>query len=211
MSCFYPKQAIRSAGFTKTGKRSIVFVSKRVADGMKGNPDLLSGLPCGQCVGCRLERSRQWAIRMMVEADCNANNLVDLDNMSLSKRDFQLFFKRFRKAVDVPLRYYMCGEYGDRFGRPHYHAIIFGYDFPDKIFEDCKDGMQYFSSPFLFELWPYGSNIITDVTFDTCAYVARYIMKKVTGKLAFSHYDDGQLLPEYTTMSRRPGIGKFWL
>lgn len=247
MACFYPKQALRLVDcFTRTGKNVIRFVTDEVANRMKGNPNLLSGLPCGQCVGCRLERSRQWAIRMVHEASLYENNcfitltfneesLHSRENpMSLNKKEFQDFMKRFRKRAsglspvfneekgydEFPIRYYMCGEYGERYLRPHYHAIIFNYDFPDKVLEKVQDGRRYYSSAFLRELWPFGNNIITDVNFDTCAYVARYIMKKSLGKDAWKSYvnyitEDGEMIgyriPEYTTMSRASGIGKAWL
>lgn len=234
MACFYPKQALRLVdAFTSKGKNVIRFVTDEVAKRLKGNPNLLLGLPCGQCVGCRLERSRQWAVRMVHEASLHEHNsfitltfdepsLQARDNpMSLDKREFQLFMKRLRKKFPGrKVRYYMCGEYGDRFLRPHYHAILFGIDFDDKVLEKVQDGRQYFSSALLRSAWPYGNNIITDVNFDTCAYVARYIMKKSLGKDAWKSYvkyvtDDGEMigyrLPEYTTMSRRSGIGKAWL
>lgn len=236
MACFYPKQALRLNALTKAGKSVIRFISDDSAKAYSlANPSgsqLLSGLPCGQCTGCRLERSRQWAIRCMNEADLHAansfitltfddDNLKVRDNpMSLDKSEFQRFMKRFRKRV-FNVRYYMCGEYGELFKRPHYHAIIFGYDFPDKVLHKVKDNMRYYTSSLLSELWPYGFNVVTDVTFDTCAYVARYIMKKHLGKDAWKNYIDyidqdtgeivGHRIPEYTTMSRRSGIGKAWL
>ena len=91
--------------------------------------------------------------------------------MSLNKREFQLFMKRLRKRFSN-VRYFMCGEYGDLFKRPHYHAILFGLDFPDKQLHKIKDGMRYYTSDILHDLWPSGFNVISDVTFDTCAYVA---------------------------------------
>ena len=234
MSCFYPMQALRLVStFTSKGKSVIRFIDRESAIRLKGNPNLLTGLPCGQCVGCRLERSRQWAIRMMNEADCHTfNSFITLTfddsslnkrdvPMSLDKRDFQLFMKRLRKRLDVNIRYFMCGEYGELYRRPHYHAVIFGYDFPDKVLHKIKDGMRYYTSSLLSDLWPYGFNVVTDVTFDTCAYVARYIMKKHLGKDAWKNYFEyldqetgefvGHRIPEYTTMSRRSGIGKVWL
>lgn len=236
MSCFYPRKAIKTSMITSKGKSVIKFITDIVYASLVGNSNLLSGLPCGQCTGCRLERSRQWAIRCMNEAQLHDNNcfitltfdepsLQARDNpMSLDKSEFQRFMKRMRKEFDyrgLKLRYYMCGEYGDRFKRPHYHAILFGVDFPDKVLEKVDNGNRYYSSQMLRDLWPFGHHMITDVTFDTCAYVARYIMKKALGKDAWKNYfqyldeDTGELvghrIPEYTTMSRRSGIGKAWL
>ena len=188
-------------------------------------------LPCGQCVGCRLERSRQWAIRCVHEASLHKQNCfitltyapehLPQDN-SLHYKDFQLFMKRLRKRFsDQRIRFYMCGEYGENFGRPHFHACLFGFDFSDKrLFFTSKHGDKVFRSDVLEELWPFGLCSIGEVTFKSAAYVARYIMKKVTGKAAFAHYheidQDGvsretMRTPEFTKMSLKPGIGSDWL
>ncbi len=175
-------------------------------------------LPCGQCIGCRLERSRQWAMRCMHEAQMyDRNCFVTLTyddehlppNGSLNKRDFQLFMKRLRKRYGSGIRYYQCGEYGELLGRPHHHAILFNFDFPDKELWSVRYGVRLYRSASLEQLWPYGYSTIGDVTFESAAYVARYCTKKITGKLAHEHYKGK--LPEYATMSRRPGIGRTWL
>lgn len=187
-------------------------------------------LPCGQCVGCRLERSRQWAIRCVHEASLHKDNCfitltyapehLPADN-SLNYRDFQLFMKRLRKRFpDSKIRFYMCGEYGENFGRPHFHACLFNWNFPDrKLFFTSKHGDKVYRSDTLEELWPFGLCSIGEVTFKSAAYVARYIMKKVTGKAAFHHYhevdEDGvsretMRTPEFTKMSLKPGIGSDW-
>jgi len=125
---------------------------------------------------------------------------------SLLKRDLQLFFKRLRFQKGVGIRYYACGEYGELTKRPHYHAIIFNFDFRDKVVHSENGrGDRYYVSRDLGELWPFGHTMLGDVTFDSCAYVARYVMKKITGPLAEGYY--GDRLPEFTLMSRRPGIG----
>lgn len=147
---------------------------------------------------------------------------------SLIKKDFQDFMKRFRKAIEpIKIRYFMCGEYGEKFQRPHYHAIIFGYDFPDKTLWKTNNGFKLYRSPFLEnekdpEMWNKGHSLIGDVTFESAAYVARYITKKITGELALDHYINidtatGEYtyrIPEYVGMSRgrKPdgGIGKRW-
>jgi len=137
---------------------------------------------------------------------------------SLRKRDFQLFMKRLRKEYGH-VRFYHCGEYGGIFGRPHYHACLFGVDFPDKRFLSERPGGRVYRSASLERLWPFGLSEIGSVTFESAAYVARYIMKKALGASAESAYDvidpsTGEVIarrePEYTTMSRRPGIGYGW-
>lgn len=231
MPCFHPLTGYRSKELSDKGKRQIVF---NKADGFQ---DLPVTLPCGQCVGCRLERSRQWAIRCMHEASLyDENCFITLtfseaglalrcrdrghdDTYGLDVRDFQLFMKRLRKRVGA-VRFYHCGEYGENFGRPHYHACIFGFDFPDKYYwRKSPQGHRIYRSSLLEELWPYGNCEIGSVTFESAAYVARYIMKKVNGDFAEDHYriidpETGEIFdrkPEYTTMSRRPGIGRGWL
>lgn len=140
-------------------------------------------------------------------------------DQSLNKRDFQLFMKRLRKHFPQTIRFYHCGEYGPQTGRPHYHAIIFGTHFPDRYHWTTRNNNPSYRSDTLEALWPLGNSEISDVTFESAAYVARYIMKKVTGAQAGQHYQildpsTGELIsrqPEYATMSRRPGIGTNWL
>lgn len=137
---------------------------------------------------------------------------------SLDVRDFQLFMKRLRKKHSHKIRFFHCGEYGEKNQRPHYHALIYNHDFPDrKLFKERKN-IKLYTSKELEELWPYGFSTIGDVTFQSAAYVARYIMKKQKGDKAEEHYTNidsttGEVTtiePEYCTMSRKPGIGYDW-
>lgn len=222
MPCFHPLDAFQSVyPDSSTGKRSITFNRSKARDHKPIK------LPCGQCIGCRLERSRQWAIRCLHEAQMHDKNcFITLtfspealekrkNPMSVDVRDFQLFMKRLRKKYGAGIRFYHCGEYGEKNGRPHYHACLFGFDLEDKQLWKVNNGIRLYISKNLQELWPYGFSTIGDVTFESAAYVARYIMKKVNGDLADEKYFDkntGELIkPEYTTMSRRPGIGRGWL
>jgi len=128
---------------------------------------------------------------------------------SLVKDHLQKFMKRLRFRYGAGIRFFGCGEYGDKFGRPHYHICIFNFDFNDrKLFKE-HNGQRYYTSESLSSLWPFGHCIIGDVTFESAAYVARYVTKKLTGALANGHY--GPCLPEFTVMSRRPGIGTDFL
>ena len=185
-------------------------------------------IPCGQCVGCRLERSRQWAVRCVHEASLHEDNcFITLtynneslpEDGSLNKKHFQDFMKRLRKKYkNKKIRYYHCGEYGDKNFRPHYHAIIFGLQFDDQKLFTVNNGEKLYTSEKLEKLWPFGFSTIGTVTFESAAYVARYVMKKVNGKNAKNHYErvdsnTGEiysLVPEYNTMSRRPGIASGW-
>lgn len=173
-------------------------------------------VPCGQCVGCRLERSRQWAIRISQEASLYDNNcfitLTYTDQYcpkSLDLRHFQLFMKRLRKKYGNGIRFFHCGEYGDLNGRPHYHAALLNFDFPDKKLYYTNNGFNYYLSESLAELWPYGIHLISDLTYDSAGYIARYVLKKLTGDVAVDTYKDKK--PPYVTMSRRPGIGFPWI
>lgn len=129
---------------------------------------------------------------------------------SLRKRDWQLFAKRLRKAIG-PFRFFHCGEYGDTTRRPHYHAAILGHAFEHDrrpLPKRSSSSFQLYTSATLTRTWPHGYHRIGDLTFESAAYVARYIAKKITGDQAEEHY--GGRTPEYVTMSRRPGIGQNW-
>lgn len=197
---------------------------------LAANPDERLEVPCGQCAGCRLEYSRQWAMRCVHEAQLHFDNsfitlTYDDENLpadfSLDKTHLQKFFKRLRKHYQPQkIRYYACGEYGDETHRPHYHACLFGLDFEDKELWKIANGNRLYTSEILRKIWPYGYNVIGDVNFQTAAYVARYVMKKQTAKeskrtRSYELIDENSgeiynVLPQFSTMSRRPGIASDW-
>lgn len=132
---------------------------------------------------------------------------------------FQKFMKRLRKSIHPKrIKFFHCGEYGELNQRPHYHALLFGHDFDDKVLYKTHNDQRYYVSEKLNILWPFGFSIIGDVTFESAAYVARYQLKKITGKNSDQHYqrlnpetgEINQVAKEYATMSRRPGIGRDW-
>lgn len=139
-------------------------------------------------------------------------------DMSIRVEDLQKFNKRLRKKYqDKTIRFYAAGEYGEKLLRPHYHLCIFGHDFADKELWSKRNGNPFYISAELMQLWPFGNSLISDVTFESAAYVARYIMKKITGDEAKEHYlradENGEcweVKPEFNTMSRKPGIGQKW-
>lgn len=225
MRCFYPLQAWQSSGgevhFYPKGTEGKS--SSRRADYAR---ELV--LPCGQCIGCRVERSRSWATRCMHEASMHDENsfltlTYDDDHVPMQGQlvysHFQKFMKRLRKRVGE-VRFYMCGEYGEQFDRPHFHCILFGHGFyGDRVpFRQSPTGTLY-RSPLLESLWTAGLSSVGEVTFESAAYVARYCIKKVNGKLADDHYTcvDGptgeiyQKEPEFARMSLKPGIGAGWI
>lgn len=214
MTCYHPIKGYLSRASAAEGKRGITFSAKL------GYVDRSLQVPCGKCVGCRLDRSRAWAVRCMHEASCYDDNcFITLTyapehlpaDGSLSLPHFQKFMKRLRKRTGAHIRYYMCGEYGEKLQRPHYHACLFNFDFPDKIFYKNSAGMPLYTSKILEEVWGLGFCTVGSVTFESAAYVARYVLKKQYGATAhYADLDGVVKTPEFTTMSRRPGIGSSW-
>lgn len=237
MACYHTLKAYKSLGKkTKSGK-SVIWFNANAASGPYEEVEL----PCGRCIGCRIERSRSWALRCVHEASLYDKNCfitltyddehIDPDG-SLKKRDFQLFMKKLRKRhcgdkkvrmpdgeLRRPIRFFQCGEYGDKLGRPHHHALLFNFDFQDRVLLYAKNGVMHYHSIELESIWENGLCEVGDLTFQSAAYVARYVMKKVNGDRAFEHYNEvdhetgeitRQVVPEYITMSRRPGIGAAW-
>lgn len=218
MACFHPLQAYQCSD------GSVVFQELRGRDVVRSLQ-----LPCGQCVGCRLERSRQWAIRCVHEAQMWSENcfitLTYGDEFtpvggSLRYRDFQLFMRRLRKRFPGrKIRFFAAGEYGEEYARPHFHACLFNIDFADKVYwRKSESGSRIFRSAVLEALWPFGFSSVGAVSFESAAYVARYVMKKITGDCAVDHYRvvdvaTGEVFDraaEFCHMSLKPGIGSGW-
>lgn len=251
-------------------------------------------LACGQCIGCKLEYARQWAVRCVNEAQLYKHNAfitltyddahLPSDN-GLHYEHFQTFIKRLRKTIErnalkskteptngkppcswittknriekdgnlrakhtheekepraknrkqntadvsmttnkknekTTLRFYMAGEYGDKTGRPHYHALLFNHRFEDQqVHSETAHGKRLYTSAELTKHWPWGFSSIGEVNFETASYIARYIAKKITGDQANNHYQvldlaTGEITTraaEFSQMSRRPGIGHDWI
>lgn len=186
-------------------------------------------LPCGRCQGCRLERSRQDAVRCVHEAQMHqANCFITLTyddehlppGRTLVKRDWVLFMKRLRKRVGIPIRFFMCGEYGEDYGRPHFHACLFGLDFPDREYHSRSgSGATLYRSPVLESLWRFGFSTVGELNYESAAYVARYVMKKQLGadrgpKRVILDVTTGELVErehEFSLRSLKPGIGRKWI
>lgn len=175
-------------------------------------------VPCGRCIGCRIERSRQWAVRIVHESKCHLENcfitLTYSDehlppHLNLVKSDVQKFIKRLRKSIaPKKISYFACGEYGDTTQRPHYHLIIFGHDFADKkYYQKNHKGDSLYTSATLEKIWGKGFSPVGEVTFDSAAYCARYCIKKLNGEAA---KNDPRLQP-FMLCSTKPAIGKTWL
>lgn len=197
-------------------------------------------IPCGQCMGCRIEQSRQWANRMELElayhkdswfvtltyddehlrqgynVNPETGELIIINN-TLFKKDLQDFWKRLRQNIDrkgrgdsKKLMYYACGEYGSQTHRPHYHAIVYDLPIkPDELKELKRErGFTYYDCPWLQKVWGKGYIIVCGVSWETCAYVARYVTKKRKGKGAKEWYESMAIQPEFVCMSLKPAIGQ---
>lgn len=242
MPCNTPLPAWRTKTPGESGKLGVTFTFQDADTSQKLE------LPCGRCIGCRLERARQWAIRLMHEAKLYEHNhfvTLTYNDASLPSsvqglptlrpRDFTLFMKRLRKHIGgqvgqgptAPrpsppnpagltagygttegIRYYQCGEYGETTSRPHHHAILFNLYLPDLKplrLTRTSDAHALYTSETLERIWSHGMISVGRVTFETAAYVSSYVTKKISGPMAREHYKDR--VPEYATMSRRPGIG----
>lgn len=243
MSCYHPLKAF-PVGQTPSGKTEYK-VTSYDCDCVSYNGSGWTGhayspglgrsvtdyieIPCGQCIGCRLDHAREWASRCMVEASKFESNYFltltyddqhihtsfygDRQNgeavpdFTLYKKDLQDFWKRLRSSSGQKIRYFACGEYGDSTFRPHYHAIVFNLQLDDLQRFGGSSEFPTFTSEYLSKVWKLGHVLVAEVSFDTCSYVARYVTKKATGKLG-EFYDYYNLEPEFVVMSRCPGIGR---
>lgn len=276
MTCYHPHTAYQAIGVLnpETGKKIIRYSAKDMYkikhnfhldyDVYKCKSDAYDysyrpiTLPCGNCIGCRLDKARTWALRNYHESQMSSgscfitltfgdeatiDNVFRLDqfkNLSrnakfkearkrvntLVRGDFSAFIKRLRKELRngfeyydssghkryfrlrSGLRFYACGEYGDLNSRPHYHALIYNFDFPGKVYIATERGNVYWTHPVLERAWGYGFVYISDFTINTANYVSRYVTKKINGRLKDEWYQG--LEPEYQVCSNRPGIGRSW-
>lgn len=177
-----------------------------------------------------MSRADEWRTRLTHESKLHtSSSFLTLtysdtnlpDDLSVSLRPLQLFLKRLRKQLaPKSIRFFACGEYGDRTHRPHYHALIFGHDFSEdrKPWRKAPSGHTLYRSEVLERCWTLGSSELGIFTPDSAGYVARYCLKKINGDRAATHYqrvhpETGEIVtvrPEFATMSTRPGIGAEW-
>ncbi|UPW41953.1 replication initiator protein [Dipodfec virus RodF1_59] len=233
MPCYHPITAYNIS--QETGKFELVFSVNKAME--HGFPRPIS-LPCQKCIGCRLDYSRQWANRCILElqyhkssyfvtltyddehlprtysADPQTGEIIS-PVATLVKSDFQKFMKRLRFNTGQKVRFMAAGEYGSNTCRPHYHAIIFGLQLDDLVeYKHSRLGYQYYNSETITKCWsdssgqPIGFAVVGAVTWDTCAYVARYVMKKAMGPTPLFSCEGANLAPEFSLMSRRPGLAR---
>lgn len=245
MTCYNPLHAFPD-GLTKDGKTHYKITSNKVKSVLFDNghwylstdPFQYSNnnpidVPCGRCIGCRIDYSRSWALRCMLESlyheqswfltltyddihvphssytDFETGEIKDI--LTLCPDDFTKFMKRLRinysRKTGKEIRFFACGEYGSKTLRPHYHAIVFGLELDDlKPLKKSHTNNQLFESEFVSNSWhDKGYVQIGECNFQSCAYVARYIMKKRKGADSLE-YEYFNIVPEFIRMSRNPGL-----
>lgn len=230
MSCVSPLKA-----YWRSATRDAITFDKN-----KSSTKISFGLPCGRCIGCKMDKARQWGLRCLHEKKMWIDNqyvtLTYNDDClppggSVSLRDVQLFMKRLRKAKgstkDNPLRFFLGAEYGEYNRRPHYHALLFNCAFDDKVLHSQNArGEPLYTSAQLAELWGHGFCTLGEVTFDSAVYCAKYALKRLNiteesspeARAAYEAryvvYDaDGIVYErdrEFAVMSRRPGLGALY-
>lgn len=253
MACSHPLYAYQEA----PGEKPIIlagdYLGQKYFIDKSGQAHEVLQLPCGNCVQCRLQHSRNWADRCMLEAQQYEHNefltitydpehlptgqKIDLEtgelygeSNPLQPKDLTDFIKRLRSAfargkyrvthedgstevLTFPkndnIRFYACGEYGDKNQRPHYHLIVFNLNVPDKkfLFTNGAGSLNY-TSDLIKSIWNKGLISLCPVTWETCAYTARYVMKKQKGPQSAEYYASQGLVPEFVRMSRNPGIAR---
>ena len=244
MACYHPLHAFKT-GVTSKGKDKYKITSGDIEriewfEGRKvaidhWNENYIE-IPCGKCIGCRLDYSRQWANRCMLEAkqyEHNAfitltyedasltyNNGADRKTGEVTKvptlvpEELTKFMKDLRRYYkyhygEEGIRFYACGEYGSKSDRPHFHIIVFNLNIRDKEYLFTNNSHdKIYTSEIIRKIWGKGHVTIGDVTWNSAAYTARYVMKKIKGKDAKNYYELLGIVPEFTRMSRREGIAR---
>lgn len=214
MACYHPMPAVR---LDKSGDISML---RRDAD--KGAP---LQLPCGNCIGCRADKTLSWSVRAQHEAQCwEENSVVTLTYddeklpplKQLQPKHLQDFLKKLRAYYhNRRIRFLAVGEYGEKTSRPHYHALLFNL----KPTDLKPYNQKLYTSPTLDKIWSYGNVLVDNLTPQACSYVAGYSLKKIkqrdrrelrelidpaTGEVATYQ-------PPFMRVSNRPGIGAYWL
>lgn len=253
MSCTNPMRAFDTGYLTEKGKPLYYITTKKIsmihkpksADVAKSQrpkdvwcdiiiKDYIE-IPCQKCESCRLDYSKEWMQRCMLEQKMWSYNEMltltyDEQNVpktkgcdlktgevvvvnTLKKKDVEKFLKDLRRYWkhhydEDNIRFYMCGEYGELHGRPHYHLLMFNFNVRDKeYYKKSQKGFDMYHSKIIERIWGKGHIELNEITPETCAYVARYVLKKQKGTGAKSYYETKGIVPEYTNGSRKPGIG----
>lgn len=176
-------------------------------------------VPCGHCINCYNNKRNDWSLRLQFEAFATTyvTTFVTLTyadeclpttsdgKFVLHYPDVQNFVRAIRydlKKYNVTMRYFFCGEYGDKLKRPHYHGILyfntdnkpmskerFLVDVLDKLFRDN---------------WKFGIYDIASADDSALHYVTKYCVKSFTD-------DTKSPYRERMICSTKPPIGLSWL
>lgn len=230
MPCYHPIDAWPASPDAKDGR--VVFAPQHSYAGARA-----LSVGCGKCIGCQLDRAREWATRIMHEvrfAGFGRSHFVtltlspkwlrELERIeperpvdSVWKGDLQRFMKRLRNRAGDGVKYFAGAEYGERYLRPHYHSCMMYLDLPDLVpWRKSASGRLLYRSPLLEEAWPFGHVEVGTLTAESAEYTARYALKKVPAEMRDDRYRRGdpgtgevwQVVPEFALMSR--GIGLAW-
>ena len=240
MACYHPNRALWFGQMTAEDKKKYIIIpqngTQKIGNLAFKEPLEEIEVPCGKCIGCRLDYSRQWANRCMLEAkewknnfmitltydDENINKVNGVDRVTgelglvgtLVPEDLTKFMKDLRRYYKYHynhdnIRFYACGEYGSQTYRPHFHVIVFNCPIADlQIFFLNKEKQQIYKSDIIEKIWGKGIITVAKLEWQVAAYVARYVMKKMKGPEAEEFYQKIGVVPEFVRMSRSPGIGR---
>lgn len=222
MACYHPSK---------------VDVLRQAASDGARRPDAVT-VPCGSCLGCRMDQAASWAVRMCHEAEFPrlqpdgrtpryswfATLTYSPENLpehgSVVPEDFRAFVARLRRGFPRgSIQFYGCGEYGETSFRPHYHAVLFGPAFLDRDLHCRRNGAPVWISKAVQAAWGVGVTELTPFTPATARYTAGYVRKKVRRKDDPGYYDrvvpeTGEIVTlesEFSRMSRRPALGRRWI
>jgi len=195
----------------------------------EGFADLPVEVPCGQCINCRLNWTGHWATRCEKEAKLHESSCFltvtyspenlptvfspadGVERSTLLKSHHVAFMKALRNKFGAGIRFFACGEYGESSQRAHFHYLIFGLWPSDaKLWKVSRGKANLYVSKDLNEVWGKGFVTVQHLNWKACAYVAGYVVKKLTGPLAEGAYTQHGIAPPFLLMSRMPGIGSDW-
>ena len=224
MTCFHPllaeKVSPKSLHYNPKKKIKIIpnaDIDLKLSQRESGYLSEFLYVPCGKCIGCRIDKARDWSVRLMCESYTSSSSWFltltydddHMDELSLNKKHFQQFIDDLRYLIrtkynpDVHIRYFGCGEYGDRSGRRHLHIIVFNLPNLDITPYKAKNGIMYYQSEILNSIWQKGYVVLGELTPESAQYVARYTLKKQGTK----DYSELDIQEPFLLMSTRPGIG----
>lgn len=223
IACLHPLVAMRKLDgsikvFGKFVPQDAISYTLNYATGEVEN---ILKIPCGKCINCKMAYAKTWSVRSLLEAKMHDENwFITLtyddyfvpwngDVQTLEPVDFTLFMKRLRKHFGEGVRFYMCGEYGGKTLRPHYHMLAFNLSLLDlKFYSKSPMGDWYYTSDVLNKIWGKGQVIVGELAEQSASYTARYVQKKAYKNFNFEQQG---MKNEFTRMSRNPGIGGMYL